>query len=74
MTASKRKLGDPMPVSLVLNSLGILQMADGSNVETYLKSVMQVWGKSGQLLVSILPRDQAMELETEVLLYRGHGA
>jgi hypothetical protein len=74
MIASKRKLGDPMPVGLVLNSLGVLQMADGSNVETYLKSVMQMWGKSGQLLVSILPRDQAMELETEVLLHRSHGA
>ena len=74
MIARKRKLGEPVPVSLLLNDQGVLSMADGSDLQAYLKSVMAVWGQSGQLLVSILPRDEAMELETEVNLYRSHGA
>lgn len=74
MIASKRKLGEPVPVSLVLNDQGVLSMADGSSLEGYLQSVMAVWGESGQLLVSILPRDIAVEMETEVLISRSRGA
>ena len=74
MIASKRKLGEPVPVSLLLNSLGVLQMADGSDLQVYLKSAMAAWGATGQLLVSILPRDIAMELEIEVMISRSRGA
>lgn len=74
MTASKRKLGEPVPVSLLLNDQGVLSMADGSDLQVYLQSVMGMWGKSGVLLVTMLPRDIAVELETEVLISRSRGA
>ncbi len=74
MTASKRKLGEPVPITLVLNNKGILYMANGSDLQAYLKSVMEVWGKSDDLLVSIMPRNTLMDLETDALLFRSLGA
>jgi hypothetical protein len=74
VTASKRKLGEPVPITLVLNNKGILYMANGSDLQAYLKSVMEVWGKSDDLLVSIMPRNTLMDLETDALLFRSLGA
>lgn len=74
MNPTNRKLGEPIPVRLILTPQGTLKMHDGSDVSEYLKLVRRSWKVRGNLPVCITPRDSTEELEFQALMYRNRGA
>ena len=74
MKPVKRRLGEPIPVRLILTPQGTLEMVDGSDVSAYLKRVRRMWKVQGRVEVSITERDAAQRLEMEALLHRYHSA
>ena len=75
-----RKLGDPIPVRLLLNSDGTLSMADGSDPAAYLKAVRRFWIKRGlaeartPVAVCISTNVAMEQIERDATLYRSYGA
>lgn len=74
MNPHNRKLGQPIPIRLILNRKGELSMADGSPVADYLKACRKAWKAQGDLEVCMTPRLSMEALETEAFLYRNHSA
>jgi hypothetical protein len=74
MKPPNRKLGDPFEPRLVLMPDGTLAMADGSNVQAYLKAVRRKWKVKGKLPVSIAKIQDLLRLENDAFLGRIHGA
>jgi len=74
MNQHNRKLGEPIPIRLILDRKGELSMADGSPVADYLKTCRKAWKAKGQLEVCITPRLAVEALETDAFLHRNHFA
>ena len=80
MDTTPRKLGDPIPVRLLLGPDGMLSMADGSDPRDYLKSVRKIWIKRGfatagaavPVCISTLPIMES--IETQAVMHRHHSA
>lgn len=80
MKPSIRKIGEPIPVALLIQPDGALVLADGSDVKTYLAGVYQNAEKLGDVFdgdpleISIADRKVLAEFELAYVLCRSLGA
>lgn len=70
MKPVKRKLGDPIPVRLILTPQGTLEMVDGSDVSAYLKRVRRMWKVRGRVEIVVARREHIEAVELDALLHR----
>ena len=74
MKPPNRKLGDPFEPRIVLMRNGNLVMADGSDLQTYLKAVRRKWKVKGKVPLAIMPVTSLLRLENDALLARNWSA
>ena len=74
MKPPNRKLGDPFEPRIVLMRNGNLVMADGSDLQAYLKAVRRKWKVKGKVPVAITPIQDLLRLENDAFLARNQGA
>lgn len=80
MKPSIRRIGDPIPVSLLIQPDGTLVLADGSDVKTYLAEVHLVntslgHATTGEALAVVLsPRKLQERIEQDAWLHQHHSS
>jgi hypothetical protein len=74
MKPPNRKLGDPFKPRLILMPNGTLAMADGSDLQAYLKAVRRKWKVKGKVPVAITTLPDLLRLENDAFLARNQGA
>jgi len=74
MKPPDRKLGEPFEPRIVLMRNGSLVMADGSDLQVYLKAVRRKWKVKGKVPVAIITLPDLMRLETDAFFARNQGA
>ena len=74
MKPPTRKLGEPFDPRIVLMPNGTLTMADGSDLQAYLKAVRRKWKVKGKVPVTINTMANQLKVESDALLARSWGA
>lgn len=74
MKPPNRKLGEPFEPRIILMRNGNLVMADGSDLQAYLKAVRRKWKVKGKVPVAIITLPNLLRLENDAFLARNHGA
>lgn len=74
MKPPDRKLGEPFEPRIVLMRNGNLAMADGSDLQAYLKAVRRKWKVKGEVPVAIITIQDLLRLENDAFLARNYGA
>ena len=74
MKPPQRKLGEPFDPRIVLMRNGTLVMADGSDLQAYLKAVRRKWQVKGATPIAILPNPELLILENDAILARSWGS
>ena len=74
MKPPTRKLGDPFESRIVLMRNGSIVMADGSDLQSYLKAVRRKWKVKGKVPIAIMPVPSLIRLENDAILARNWSA